>query len=635
MSRRHPLPAEVIALVERTPAAILLESARPGSCDSLSLLFLSPVRVLQANNPAEIPGLFAQIEAAIASNYIAAGFFTYECGAAFAAKAVVHSRNEPSSSVAATPPLAWFGIFEQNYTYDHLAGFFRGGDPPDLADLQLNRKDQQPEPARPIELTHAITREVFAHKIEAIHEWIRSGDVYQLNFTFPMRTRIASRPAALYAHLRKQQPVDYCAFLHWQQGRYILSFSPELFFRLEDDGTARRITTRPMKGTARRGRTTVEDHQIAEYLHNDIKNRSENVMIVDLLRNDLGKICEFGSVRVESLFAVERYPTLWQMTSTVSGILRPDVGNYDIFSALFPCGSITGAPKLRSMQLLAQMEAEPRGVYTGAVGYFSREKTVFNVAIRTLEVSEQNVKMGVGSGIVIDSKADDEYHECQLKAEFLTRSEAPFSIIETMLWQAGFPLLELHLDRLCDSACYFDFPCDRAEVRASLLDIAGTFPNPQPRKVRLLLDADGRLSIENALLLPEATAAVNRVCIAPQHTDSGDRFLFHKTTNRPLYAASFKAAQDAGFCDVLFLNEQGQVTEGAISNIFVSKGGCLLTPPISCGLLPGVYRRHLLATRSDVEERILRLDDLQTADAVFLSNAMRGLRRVSMDLNSR
>ncbi len=270
----------------------------------------------------------------------------------------------------------------------------------------------------------------------------------------------------MYAHLRARQPVDYGAFLHWQAGRHILSYSPELFFRVDWEApAARRIVTRPMKGTAPRGRTTREDREIAAWLANDPKNRAENVMIVDLERNDLGRVAQLGSVRAEKLFAVERLPTLWQMTSTVSAELRPEVGFHDIFRALFPCGSITGAPKVRAMQLIAELEDGPRGVYTGAIGFFSPRQTVFNVAIRTLELDGGQGTMGAGGGIVIDSNAAEEFRECMLKAEFLTRSSAqsaePLSLIETMLWNGNYPFIEMHLDRLADSAGYFGFPCAR------------------------------------------------------------------------------------------------------------------------------------------------------------------------------
>jgi para-aminobenzoate synthetase/4-amino-4-deoxychorismate lyase len=388
-----------------------------------------------------------------------------------------------------------------------------------------------------------------------------------------------------------------------------------------------------MKGTAPRGRTTAEDEQIAKWLRNDAKNRSENVMIVDLIRNDLGRLCSFGSVHVDSLFAVERYQTLWQMTSAVSGELRPEVGYQEILRALFPCGSITGAPKVRAMQLLEQVEPEPRGVYTGAIGYFSNERSVFNVAIRTLELDGQNAKMGVGSGIVIDSDAQKEFRECRLKADFLAPTEESFSLVESLLLQHGYPLIELHLDRLQDSAGYFDFPFDRAEAKVALDAHAKSCGDSLRRKVRLLLSPGGNLNIKHEVLpvITKASTRPGRVLMARQRTDPRDRLFFHKTTHRPLYAEALNMARDAGYEDALFLNLDGQVTEGASNNIFVERHGHWFTPPVSCGLLPGVYRRHLLKTKPGLHEKILYPEDLKSADAVYLTNAVRGLRRVLID----
>ncbi|MGA7343593.1 MAG: chorismate-binding protein, partial [Terracidiphilus sp.] len=377
----------------------------------------------------------------------------------------------------------------------------------------------------------------------------------------------------------------------------------------------------------------------AEWLRNDPKNRSENVMIVDLERNDLGRLAEFGSVRAEKLFTVERYPTLWQMTSTVTAELRAGVGFEQIFRALFPCGSITGAPKVRAMQLIAQIEDAPRGVYTGAIGFFSPRRTVFNVAIRTLELEGQSGAMGAGSGIVIDSDPADEYRECLLKAEFLTRSSArtppEFSLVETMLWDSGFPLLELHLDRLLDSAEYFDFACQRAEVQAALEAYARGFAahgieREAARKVRLLLNREGEFTISDERLSQSGEGRAGRVRLARVRTDPADAMLFHKTTHRPVYARAFEQAARDGFDDVLFLNLRGELTEGAISNVFLEKDGCWLTPPVECGLLAGVYRRHLLETRAEVQERVLFPGDLLLADAIYLTNAVRGVRRVQI-----
>ncbi len=723
MARRHPLPPEIYALVEQTPATVLLEAGTQTSAETnkKSQFFTAPIRVCIAHSPAEIPALFAAIEAAVAAGHCTAGFFSYECASYFEPKAGTRAARDGN-------PLAWFGIYEHSYVFDHATGKFESGNPPELHALKGHdfsravnasestgalapARDPQPE----IAAEFALTESAYAQRIAQIHEWIRAGDVYQLNFTAPLTFEAPRSVAALYARLRARQPVNYGALLHYEPGRHILSFSPELFFRIEEGGShrdetresgsnpgRRRIVTRPMKGTARRGLTTREDRQIGEWLHNDPKNRAENVMIVDLVRNDLGRVAKIGSVKVEELFAVERYPTLWQMTSTVTAELRPDAGFHDVFRALFPCGSVTGAPKVRATQLIAELEESPRGVYTGAIGFFSPKQTVFNVAIRTLELDGARGIMGVGSGIVIDSDPAEEYRECLLKADFLTgpahRSSnairenvsivsqpEEFFLIETMLWDGGYPLLELHLDRLEDSAEYFGFACDRAAVRAALEDHARPFAEsapPAPRRVRLLLGSEGQLQITDELLPPhgsglqitnepmaagfEARSPQNchpervreadeskdlqllsstlalgaleqigspagRVSISNTRTDPAEPMLYHKTTHRPVYAQAFAGAVRDGLDDVLFLNLRGEVTEGAISNVFVVKEGRWFTPPIECGLLPGVYRRHLLETRPDIEERVLSLDDLRTADAIYVCNAVRGLRRVILE----
>lgn len=609
MQSWHALPAAAYTLVERTAGAVLLESAPGGGP---SRLFLDPLRVVEARETESLPELFTAIEDATAAGMHAAGFFAYECGAAL----------EPAARgrAAEDTPLAWFGIYAQEWIFDHAAGVFAGGDPPGLAGL--------PAPdahAAQIEIEPELSEAEFAQRIAAIHGWIGAGDVYQLNFTFPLHGRATGGAAAVYARLRARQPVEYGALVHWREGRYVLSFSPELFFEI--DHATRHITTRPMKGTARRGRTTAEDAAIAMQLRADAKNRAENVMIVDLLRNDLGRLCRFGSVRVEELFQVERHPTLWQMTSTVTGELRGDVGYAAMMRALFPCGSVTGAPKVRAMQLIAEIENGPRGVYTGAIGYFSRERTAFNVAIRTLELEGERARMGVGSGVVIDSRAEDEYRECLLKAEFLTRELPEFELLETLAWRDGFAPIELHLDRLEDSARYFGFACERDAVRDALMHAARMFHGA--RRVRLLLDRAGAVWIEDEALAEAGDAAL-RVRISEERTDAADRFLFHKTTHRPLYAREFARAAAEGFADVLFLNRDGEVTEGAISNVFVEKDGRWFTPPVACGLLAGVYRRYLLETRPEIEERVLRVEDLKSADAIYVANAVRGLRRVEV-----
>ena len=658
MNRRHSLPAEIYALVDETPATVLLEGG--GAADSVSRLFVEPLRVIEAREPAEIPALFAEIERAAGAGLYAAGFFTYECGQCFEPTAAMRPA-EPGE------PLAWIGIYSRAFVFDHRTGRFADGDPSGLGRFrrqQLEVEGGVPHPGRKdpprrtakaghpgsvnfprsqnpghpeVEAEFVLSESEYAERIAAIHEWIRAGDIYQLNFTVPFRVQLRGNAAGLYARLRRRQPVEYGAFVHWRQGRRVLSFSPELFLCVERDGETRTIVSRPMKGTAPRGRTTREDRERAEWLRGDAKNRSENVMIVDLMRNDLGRLCEFGSVEVRDLFAVEKYPTVWQMTSTVTGMLRVDVRFAQIFRALFPCGSITGAPKVRAMRLTTEVEDEARGVYTGAIGYFSAERSVFNVAIRTLELDGDSGKLGVGGGIVMDSDMREEFRECLLKARFLTASaeEWPeeFSLIESLLWQEGeYPLMELHLDRLVDSAEYFDFECERKAVKSALLEHARGFRGGSARKVRLLMDGDGKVRISSEMLGDAGGPGKPvRMRIAAQRTDPRDRMLYHKTTHRRVYDEAFRAAVKAGFDDVLFLNSCGEVTEGAISNIFVENDGRWMTPPVECGLLAGVYRRHLLETRANAEERVLFLEDLRSADAVYICNAVRGVRRTDIE----
>ncbi len=352
--------------------------------------------------------------------------------------------------------------------FDHRTGKFEGR-PPDEP-MAENAQPGQSFEIRNLRL--GITVESYAQKIAAIQEYIRSGDTYQVNFTDTLHFDFSGSPEAMFAALSASQPVPYSAFLHGENW-HILSFSPELFFRVKD----RRIVTRPMKGTARRGADIAEDEAIAEWLQNDSKNRSENVMIVDLMRNDLGRICEYGSVKVERLFAVEKYETLFQMVSEVSGTLRTGVRYSDIFESLFPCGSVTGAPKHRTMEIIRQLERGPRGVYTGAIGFFSpAREAVFNVPIRTVVLQNNHGEMGVGSGIVIDSQAEDEYRECLLKSEFLTSRDEPFQLLESILWNDGYSLLPLHLERMESSAAYFGFNFDREAILAALEEESKQLP---------------------------------------------------------------------------------------------------------------------------------------------------------------
>jgi para-aminobenzoate synthetase/4-amino-4-deoxychorismate lyase len=402
---------------------------------------------------------------------------------------------------------------------------------------------------------------------------------------------------------------------------FVISLSPELFFRRDHD----QITMQPMKGTMARGHTLDEDARNEKQLAHDDKNRSENLMIVDLLRNDLGRICRIGSVRPTRMFEVEKYDTLFQMTSTIAGQLKPEIAYWEIFRSLYPCGSITGAPKIRTMQIIRELEDTARGIYTGALGFISPDQSaVFNVPIRTITIRDGLGEMGVGSGVVYDSRAELEFEECKLKAHFLVENFEDFALIETMLWQDGLRRLPLHLKRLSNSASYFGFICDLSQIRRRLDRCANQLSPGKSYKVRLLLHRDGDLDVTSTKL-PRIKKRKCLVRISAARTFSGDRFLYHKSTRRALYDREFAEATKDGFADVLFMNEKDEVTEGAISNIFVLSAGVYYTPPVSSGVLPGTFREAFLARHPQARERILTLADLKQAEGVYLTNAVRGM----------
>jgi para-aminobenzoate synthetase/4-amino-4-deoxychorismate lyase len=612
MTQPTPLPPSISALAANTPNSVLLETSRFDADNHCSYLFLHPLRILAAHTPEEIPTLFHQIEQALAENLYLTGFLTYESG--YSLQGITDDTTQHDL------PLACFGVYREPIVFDHNTGLFSG--PPMLPLPQPHSTQCEPAFSEG-EIALSLTPEDYRCKIEQIKERIAAGATYQVNFTDRIRLRTDVSPAELYLALRRQQPVAYGALVNLA-GRSILSLSPELFFRVRD----RKIVTRPMKGTWPRGLDAAEDALAALALHHDEKNRSEHIMIVDLLRNDLGRICSTGSIRVDGLFSVERYPTLLQMTSTVRGTLRSGIGWHELFRSLFPSGSITGAPKISTMRIIRNLEDSPRGIYTGAIGFIAPTgDACFNVAIRTLVVDKNSATMGVGGGIVYDSDPAAEYAECLLKAAFLTRAQPPFDLIETLLWSDGYTLLPLHLDRLRLSCEYFDRPFDSAEIEARLHALAATFAPLSRHRVRLTLGPRGQIALTSSPLAPSPTEC--RVTIAHERTTSTDVFLRHKTTHRPLYDRLFAAAQQSGFDEVLFRNQRDEVTEGAISNIFVRIEGRLYTPPLACGVLPGVFRRHLLEAVPRAEERILTLADLRAADELFLCNSVRGLRRVT------
>ena len=604
-----PLPPQLLSLAASTRGSVLLHSSRVDAENFLSYLFLHPTRILTTGS-----SLFDQIGQALASGAYVAGCFSYECGEGLELLDRGAERN-------LTMPLAWFGVYPTVFVFDHRTGEIEGKLPENLSAVPL--------PDQTFELRNlrlGIDEASYAERIAAIQEYIRAGDTYQVNFTDKLHFEFSGLPAAMFAALTESQPVPYSAFLHGE-GWHMLSFSPELFFRVAD----RHIVARPMKGTARRGLDVAEDDQIARSLHADEKNRSENVMIVDLVRNDLGRICEYGSVKVDRLFAVEKYETLFQMVSEVSGTMRPDVGHREIFEALFPCGSVTGAPKHRTMQIIRELERGPRGVYTGAIGFFSpAREAVFNVPIRTVILEGSRGTMGVGSGVVIDSNAGEEYRECLLKSEFLTSARERFQLLESILYNNGYPMLPAHLERMQASAEYFGFNFDREAIVAALQDEAKQLARGTPVKLRVLLDRRGAVTVAHSPLYP-STPTAGTAIVSAHRVFSGERFLRHKTTRRALFDEQYAEARRAGHNEVLFFNERGELTEGAISNVLIEKDGRWFTPPVSCGLLPGVYRRHLLQS-GRASEKVLEAQDLASADAVYICNAVRGCRRVTVQM---
>ncbi len=584
------------------PDSVLLDTGWSGdtAAPRPARLFTDPERVLTATTLEEVPPLLAALDQAAEAGRFAAGYLAYEAGYAFERIAPL----KPSEG-----PLAWFGIYSA---------------PESLTEAEVEALLAEGGAYRLTEPAFALDRAAYRERVARVRHHIREGDVYQINLTAPFRFAFEGDPVGLYRALRRRQRVGYGALLRAGDA-WVLSRSPELCFCRE----GRRVTARPMKGTVRRGATAEEDAAQAAWLTADEKNRAENLMIVDLLRNDLSVVAEPGSVRVPALFTPERYDTLWQMTSTVEARLRPGVGTAEVVRALFPCGSVTGAPKIRAMQLIHGLEDAPRGVYCGAVGFVAPGgRAAFNVPIRTLVLRGGEGAMGVGSGIVWDSEWEAEYAECLLKARFLTDGSPAFALLETLRWDGGFALLDRHLDRLRRAAAYFGFPLDEAVLREALTETEEKL-GAEVYRVRLTLDRRGQPRTE-ATPLAEVPLVLRRAAVFPEPADSADPFLRHKTTHRPFYERALAWASARGADEAVLTNERGEITEGTRTNVFVRQGGRLWTPPLASGGLGGVFRAHVLATDPNAAERVLRVEDLVRADAVYLGNALRGLQAVTV-----
>ncbi len=575
-------------MLGRSVPYVLLDDARPGG--AAARLYRAPVRVIEARTLEQVAPALEAVRAGAAQALHAAGYLAYEAGAAF----------EPSLPRPAEPaPLLWFGLFDGWEEVDVAARL------PDPAGTWVG----EPRPC--------IDEGAYADAFAAVRDLIAAGDLYQANLSFRAEVPFAGDPLALYAALRPSAGAGWGGVVSTGE-RTLLSFSPELFFSLD----GRRLASRPMKGTARRGATPAADAAAVRALAADPKQRAENLMIVDLLRNDLSRVAVPGSVAAPELFAVETYPTIHQMVSAVTAELAPGLGAVDVLAAAFPCGSIIGAPKVRAQQALHAIETgPPRGSYTGSIGRIDASgDAAFNVAIRTLAIEggASPALMGLGSGLVADSAVGAEWDECVAKAAFLAAGRRRFDLIETMAFdpEEGIALLERHMERMGRSAELFGFAFDRHGARNELQ--AATFRLRGASRVRLLLAAGGAVSVETgpAPLPPPGPVAVS---VVPLPVDAHDFRLRHKTTDRAFYD---RARRRAGGFEVVFEDADGRLTEGSFTSLFVPRGDRLLTPPLGRGLLPGVLRGSLLDEGRAVEADVTAAD---LRDGFFVGNALRGL----------
>ena len=596
---------------------ILLDDARSeGASDAR--LYRAPSKVVIARRAEEVAPALARIEALRQGGAALAGYLAYEAGLPLEPRLA----SLAAKRTGAAGPLVWFGAFAGWETIP-------AADVPAWLEREAGEGTPGIGPMEP-----QLSPGGYARAFATLREAILAGDIYQANLTFPLAGTWQGDPLALYAAIRPRAAAGYGGIV-FDGSHWLLSFSPELFVAAKDGA----VTAKPMKGTRPRSRNAAQDARLAEDLAASVKDRAENLMIVDLMRNDLSRIAAPGSVRVERAFAVESYPTVHQMTTTVRAMLGEGRGLADLLAALFPCGSITGAPKIRAMELIAAVERDARGAYCGAIGRIdpaSKNQTVsgdageaaFNVAIRTLRLDPATGRatMGVGSAIVADSECADEWRECVVKGGFVSVSAAArCDLIETMRFEPalGIARLEAHLARLTASAAELGFAFDRHAVRNALQALC--FDIAEPSKVRLLLARSGAHAIEIAPL-PAPFDGPAKVALLPLPVSPGDWRLRHKTSDRGFYADALAAARAAGADEAVFVDAEARVTEGSFTNLFVERanefGGRLLTPPAALGLLPGVLRGSLLDEGRAIETE-LRIGDL--AGGFLIGNALRGL----------
>ena len=575
----------------KTPTVLLESYSTERDTDSFA--FSGYKGTLTAHRPEDVVPVLREVAREVERGRHAAGFLSYE--AASGLDPVLTTRRDGAL------PLVWFSLF---------------GDRPDYAPGGVGERAScslagwKPSIARP----------AFDDCVRRIQAYIAAGDTYQVNFTFRMHADFDGDAYGLHQDLCGALRPSYGAYV--DTGRFqILSASPEQFFTLQGD----RLSARPMKGTGRRGRWTEEDDVQRRLLRKSRKDRAENVMIVDLVRNDLGRVADAGSVSVRNLWDVERYETVLQMTSTVDARLKAGTGLVEVLKSLFPCGSVTGAPKVRTMEIISELEDRPREIYTGCIGFVSPGPDVrFSVAIRTVWIDRDRglAEFGVGCGVTHDSELDHEYEECRLKSGFLAARRPAFNLLETLRFDTseGYFLRDRHLGRLRDSARYFGFRCDAARVEKALrLEVRGLKEGRY--RIRLTLSRSGEIQVSRERLAGRQGRRRLRAAISRRPVDSTDVLLFHKTTYRRMYE---EQRSDWPDCDeVILINERGEVTECCVGNLVAEIEGRAVTPPLGCGVLPGTFRSELLET-GKIEEQVLRVSDLHRADALYLINSLQG-----------
>lgn len=592
----------------------LLENTLDPQASSPPMLFQNPVEEIVAHSPESLFGAFNRMEAERNRGRYLVGYLAYEAG---------YSLVDKFDIPPATGPLLHF------YSFDVV----ERPSAEELEKIYFSNFDSNQESLQIDDLELSESQAEYLSNINEVKKYLSNGDSYQVNYTFRMSFQLKGQPLALYRSLRQRQPVSYSAFLNFSDYS-ILSLSPELFIQKQ----GKRIVSKPIKGTMSRGKDAEEDQLIIKAMEEDSKIRSENVMIVDLIRNDLARIAEPGSVKTGKLFEVQTIPTLHQMVSTIEAEVAPDISFQTVMHGLFPCGSITGVPKIRTMEIINALESSPRSIYTGSVGYITPNNDFcFNVAIRTiaLEKSTNAATLGIGGGIIHESDPLAEWNECLLKARFLSALDRDFFLIETMRLPSGenLPLrFSYHVERLQNAAKVFGFRFSEQALREQIAKVRNEGDENEDRKLRVRLFDDGKIQII-VESIEVCTGTVKAVTLSKHRVRKNAYFSRFKTSKRALYNSAYEQGAQDGFFDVLFLNETGHLAEGSRHNIFLECAGQWLTPPVGDGALPGVMRRELLENHNPpILVRSLTVADLKQAEHIYLSNSVNGLVEVSLNL---